>query len=536
MTAPAHAVDVAELLRRAEQARLAGDYRGGCDLARQAGERAAALGDVAGQAKALRSQATQLLRLGGQEESVTRARDAVALLEQLGDEAAICDVLTVEAMALNELGMHEEALTALTRGRDIAHRLGDRDLLFWVHNRTGVVQSSMGEYELSTTYMLNALHLVSGMDAEARFCILNNLSDNAIHQVTRQLAEHDQERAAVTLKAALDHVDQALELARASGNPFRVAISLDNSGMLRALNGDFAAAHRMIADARAIAVANGYDSIELGSLQHEARLHLLRGDHDAAIDLLRQALAHAVVAGEAPVAQLVHRDLSEAYEIIGEYASALKHYRAFHDLERSAHSDVAAVRARMAVHQFELDNARLETELARIRSAELEQATLSWQRQAVEDALTGLPNRRHAEQRLPEMAAAGPLWLAVADIDHFKAVNDRYGHLSGDLVLSRIAAELLAGVPDTDLVARMGGEEFLIALHAADKFDAEARCEMLRARVAALTWPELDPGPSITVSIGIAEVCVEGDLTAATARADRNLYRAKRAGRNRVVS
>jgi diguanylate cyclase len=534
MTAPA--IDVTELLDRAEQARLAGDYRGGCDFARQAAGLAAAVGDTAGRARALRSQATQLLRLGGQEEAVTRARDAVVLLEELGDEAAVCDVLTVEAMALNELGMHEEALTALTRGRDIAQRLGDHDLLFWVHNRTGVVHSSMGQFEHSNTYMLNALHLVSGMDAEARFCILNNLSDNAIHQVTRQLAEHDRAAAATTLAAALDHVDQALQLARASGNPFRVAISLDNAGMLWALDGEFATAHRMIADARAIAVANGYDSIELGSLQHEARLHLLRGDDAAAIDVLRQALAHAVATGEAPMAQLVHRDLSEAYESLGEHAAALEHYKAFHDLERAAHTDVATVRARMAVHQFELDNARLETELARMRSAELEQATLSWQRQAGEDSLTGLPNRRHAEQRLPEMAAAGPLWLAVADIDHFKSVNDRYGHLCGDTVLSRIAAELLAGVPDTDLVARMGGEEFLIALRADDLADAEARCEMVRTRIASLVWPDLDPGRTITVSIGLAEVDPQADLAAATLRADRALYRAKRAGRNRVVA
>ncbi|MEV6634840.1 GGDEF domain-containing protein [Actinoplanes sp. NPDC051470] len=524
------------LLERAEQARLAGDYRDGCALARQAAELAAATGDDASQARALRSQATQLLRLGGQEESVTACRDAVALLETLGDDAAICDVLTVEAMALNELGLHEEALAALTRGRDIAHRLGDQDLLYWVHNRTGVVHSSMGDYALSTTYLLNALRMVAGMDAEAQFCVLNNLADNAIHQVARQRAAGDPAGAEDTLRAALGHVGEALELARTAGNPFRVAISLDNFGMLRALDGDLPAATRMIAEARRIAVAHGYDSIELGTLQHAARVQLLRGAGPEAIDLFQQSLAQAVATGETPMAMIIHQDLSETYESIGEYAAALKHYRLFHDLERTAHSDAAAVRARMAVHQFELDNARLEAELARIRSAELELATLSWQRQAGEDVLTGLPNRRHAEQRLPEMAAAGPLWLAFADIDHFKTVNDRYGHHSGDAVLSRIAGELLAGAQDTDLVARMGGEEFLIALPSAHAADAEARCEMLRTRIAALTWPDLDPALTITLSIGLAEVAPTGDLTEANLRADRNLYRAKRAGRNRVAS
>ncbi|GLY99876.1 diguanylate cyclase [Actinoplanes sp. NBRC 103695] len=525
---------VAGLLDRAEQARLAGDYRGGCDLAWQAADLATVQHDDAGRAAALRSMANQLLRLGEQERAVTACRDAVALLEGLGDDAAICDVLTVEAMCLNELGMHEEALDVLTRGRDIAHRLGAQDLLYWVHNRTGVVHGSLGQYDLSTTYLLTALQMSTSMDAEARFCVLNNLGDNAVHQVSRRRAAGDNAGAETTLRAALGHVDEALRLAREAGNPFRVAISLDNYGMLRALGGDFEAADQMIAEARTIAVTHGYHSVELGTLQHQAQLRLMRGRHAEAISGLQEALDQSVAAGETPMAMAVHRDLSEAYESFGDHKSALASYKAYHAMERSAHSDVAAARARMAVHQFELDNARLEAELARVRSAELERSNLTWQRQASEDSLTGLPNRRHAEQRLPEMAAAGPLCVAVVDIDKFKDVNDRFGHHSGDLVLQRIAGELMASVRDTDLVARMGGEEFLIALAATDLADAASRCELLRSHVAAMTWPDLAPGRPITISIGVAAVGPDADLTAATRHADENLYRAKRTGRNRV--
>jgi diguanylate cyclase (GGDEF)-like protein len=486
--------------------------------------------------------ANQLLRLGDQEEAVTACREAVAVLETIGDEAGICEVLTLQAMPLNELGMHEEALDVLARGRDLAQRLGDRGLLYWVHNRTGVVHSSMGNRELSTDYLMRALTMVDGMDAEARFCILNNVGDNAVYQVARLRAEGDPDGAEETLRGALGYVDEALGLARAAGHPFRESICLDNYGMLLALAGDFTGAARKIEDSRAIAVIHGYRSLESAALQHQAHVRLMLGDCAAAIEGLRDALDRAYEAGEKPMAMEIHRELSDAYEQVGDFAAALEHYRSFHALEREAHNHVAAARARMAVHDFELDNARLETdnarleaELHRVRSVELEAANLSWQRQASEDVLTGLPNRRYVELRLPELAAQrGPLCVAIADVDLFKGVNDRFGHFVGDEVLRQIAAILRDNVRDNDLVARFGGEEFLIALDGLSPADAEARCELLRAQVAGYPWEQLQPGLAVTISMGLAVVPSGGDLPAAMTLADQRLYRAKHNGRNQV--
>ena len=536
------AVQVSALLDLAEEYRLAGDYRSGSGVARQAAELAGNAGDPAGQATALRSLANQLLRLGHQEDAVTACREAVAVLEHLRDDAATCQVLTLEAMPLNELGMHEEALEVLARARDIAQRLGDRNLLYWVHNRTGVVHGSMGDRALSTEYLMRALTIVDRMDAEARFCILNNVGDNAVHQVKELRAQGRDDAAGRTLHEALGLVDEALGLARAAGNPFRESICLDNYGMLRALAGDHAEAARMIEDSRAIAVIHGYRSLESAALQHQAHVRLMRGECAAAIEGLLEALERAVEAGEKPMAQEIHRELSDAYEQIGDLAAALRHFRSFHALEREAHNHVAAARARMAVHHFELDNARLETdnarleaELHRVRSAELEETSLSWQRQASEDALTGLPNRRSVEMRLPGLAAApGPLCVAIADVDLFKGVNDRFGHFVGDEVLRQIAALLRDDVREQDLVARFGGEEFLIAFDGLSPAAARARCEVLRARVADYPWDLLQPGLAVTISLGVAVVPGDGDLPAAMTLADQRLYAAKHAGRNRV--
>ncbi|GGK77328.1 GGDEF domain-containing protein [Mangrovihabitans endophyticus] len=536
---------VTALLDQAEEARLAGDYRRGHELAGQAEKLAASVGDLAGRAGALRSMADQLLRLGEQEAAVGACRAAAVLLAEIGDDPATCRVLTVLAMPLNELGMHEEALQALADAREIAQRLGDRDLLYWVHNRTGVVHGSMGDRELSTRYLMTALGMADGMDDEARFCILNNVGDNGTHRVPQLRADGDTGAAHQVLTQALQCVTEALGLARAARHPFRESICLDNYGMLLALTGDYAEAERLIEDSRAIAVIHGYRSLESAALQHQARVRLMRGQVTRAIEGLLAALDRAVEAGEVPMEMEIHRELSEAYEQTGDCGAALRHYRAHHRLERRTHNEVAAARARMAVHHFELDNARLETanarleaELHRVRSVELEEDRRQLAQQAREDPLTGLPNRRCAQLRLPELAAGGgPMCVAIADADFFKDVNDRFGHPVGDVVLRRLAALLRDTVGEPHLVARFGGEEFLIALHGLDPDAAAQRCELIRSTVAAWPWHTVQPGLAVTISVGLAmlgEGSAETALTDALRRADEQLYRAKREGRNRV--
>ncbi|MEU4620669.1 diguanylate cyclase [Actinoplanes sp. NPDC023801] len=530
------------LLQRAEELRLAGDYRAGCEMARAAADRAASIGDGTGEAAALRCLGTQLMRVGRQEEAIAACRKAAVILEGLGDRVGLCEVLTLQAMPLIELGVHDEALGVLATARDIAQDLGNRELLYWVHNRTGVVRGSMGDRELSTESLMLALDMAEGMNAEARFCILNNVSDNAVYEVTRLRGRGETEAAERVLTGALGYVADALRLAREARHPFREAISLDNYGMLLALAGDLDTAARLIEEARLIAVRAGYRTLESAALQHQARVRLMRGEHTEAIAGLRLALDRAHEAGEKPMAMEISRELSEAHERIGDFVAALAFYRDFHDLERELHNQVAAARARMAAHHFELDNvrleaenARLEAELHRARSAELAADNVVWQRQATEDALTGLPNRRSVDDRLPKLVAAGGrVTVAVADVDFFKRVNDRYGHLVGDEVLRRIAGIFLDQAGETDLVARFGGEEFLIALHGCGIEDARARCELLRAGVAAYPWDSIEPGLTVTISVGLAEVAGPASLTEAMSRADQRLYDAKRSGRNRV--
>jgi diguanylate cyclase (GGDEF)-like protein len=156
---------------------------------------------------------------------------------------------------------------------------------------------------------------------------------------------------------------------------------------------------------------------------------------------------------------------------------------------------------------------------------------------SVTDSLTGLYNRRLLFQRLAEEVERARRFaygfsVVMLDIDHFKAVNDAFGHRVGDKVLVRVAAQLRAVLRDVDTAGRYGGEEFLVILPYADAGEALEVAERVRARLAALTWPQL--GLRITVSGGVAEYAGL-DLDALVEAADRKLYEAKAAGRDRVI-
>ncbi len=187
--------------------------------------------------------------------------------------------------------------------------------------------------------------------------------------------------------------------------------------------------------------------------------------------------------------------------------------------------------------------ARVRTLLRRKRLTEkMRQNVMLSMRLATTDAVTGLYNRHYMMHHLTTTIArarAGtrPVALMMVDIDHFKSINDTYGHAAGDKALRVVADRLAAGVRGVDLTARYGGEEFVVVMPDTDMAAAAAVAERLRAAIAAepvATGSALLP---ITISIGVTVLHSEDeDGMALLSRADEALYAAKRAGRNRVVT
>jgi len=193
---------------------------------------------------------------------------------------------------------------------------------------------------------------------------------------------------------------------------------------------------------------------------------------------------------------------------------------------------------------------QLQNEVVRLRRERAEA-----REQSRRDSLTATWNRRYLDEQLVALAAGGAgrstICVALADIDHFKQVNDTHGHAVGDRVLRLLVSLMSQGLPDDAFCARYGGEEFALVLPGVAQDEAVRLCEAARARVEQHSWDEVAPGLRITVSIGVSALASrrrlgsgpsgyvadisrpdDGAVLGAT---DALLYVAKRAGRNAVA-
>lgn len=160
---------------------------------------------------------------------------------------------------------------------------------------------------------------------------------------------------------------------------------------------------------------------------------------------------------------------------------------------------------------------------------------------ALTDALTGIGNRKHLEGRLSAVIAenrnnASPAGLLFMDVDHFKQVNDAYGHNTGDNVLRMVANTIRYALRGTDTIGRWGGEEFIAILYDMQEIEAlQAAAEKVRTLVEHSRLDVNGRGLAVTVSVGGTLLCPDDTPELLVQRADQLMYRSKQAGRNRVT-
>ncbi|WP_119672430.1 GGDEF domain-containing protein [Deinococcus sp. RM] len=232
---------------------------------------------------------------------------------------------------------------------------------------------------------------------------------------------------------------------------------------------------------------------------------LFGDDHPSRALSARQLLARAFAAqGEWRAAFEVQQALS---------AQAERIYRAF--MQQSARLRI-------------IERQAIEAE---VRAAAFAEA-------ALRDPLTGIPNRAGALRRLDQLVRSArrgrPCAVALLDIDHFKSVNDRFGHAAGDEVLRRVAATVTRSVREVDLLARYGGEEFLLLLDGLTLPEARRACRRVGQLITEIDWEDVAPGLRVTASIGLAAVRPGLDREVILREADAAMYAAKAAGRNTV--
>ncbi|MEA2737433.1 MAG: hypothetical protein QOH05_740 [Acetobacteraceae bacterium] len=205
--------------------------------------------------------------------------------------------------------------------------------------------------------------------------------------------------------------------------------------------------------------------------------------------------------------------------------------------DQAAYLATLAEAAEASAHQAEAARVLLASEIVERRLLEI-----TLRRLATTDGLTGALNRvellASAQRALEEGQDAGlKLVVLMLDVDHFKAINDQFGHAGGDRALEHLVAALRSGIRQIDLLGRLGGEEFAIVLPDTPASSAEMVAERLRARVAEMSVRFGDQCIRMTISLGLAlQLDTDRSVEQVIARADDALYRAKRNGRNQVVA
>ena len=261
----------------------------------------------------------------------------------------------------------------------------------------------------------------------------------------------------------------------------------------------------------------------------------------------------AELVSEAP-ADPVQGEVSKLLGLLRQHAEANENFSTVLDrANEELHESLKTQQVRIIISYLMIENdkmkartsnlqANLETSHKQIEKLKTNLATA--EAQGLSDPLTGLKNRRGFDVVLASQLATArngsqPLSLIIADIDHFKAINDRYGHPTGDDVLKWFAKVLSSNVKGRDTVARYGGEEFAIVLPATPVENAAKIAGQIKAQLEAQCWQK--PGAPntmlrVTASFGVAELVAGEGTSALVARADSKLYEAKQAGRNRVAA
>lgn len=251
---------------------------------------------------------------------------------------------------------------------------------------------------------------------------------------------------------------------------------------------------------------------------------------------------------------IVQTEVAKLLLLLRQHAEANENFSVALDrAKENLHESLKAEQVRIVISYLMIENEKMKARTANLQ-ANLENSQRQIERlktnlataeaQGVSDPLTGLKNRRGFDVILSAQVSASrsgsqPLSLILADIDHFKAINDRYGHPAGDDVLRWFARVLSGNVKGRDTVARYGGEEFAVILPATPLENATKVAAHIKAQLEQQVWQK--PGAPntllrVTASFGVAQLSEGEGTSSLVSRADAKLYEAKTGGRNRVAA
>lgn len=502
------------------------------------------------------------------------------------DRRAIEAALT-QASDLHNQGRHDLALSTLLDTESAVAALGDPGLALDFHRKLGNVYDLLGDFEKALAHYLEASGIATREDepraaamiehgigilvskrGDAKRGLEHYLRAVNLYQVPEDAIPwaRTQNNIGINLKnlgrleESLVHLRLAIEVFVAHGLAANEGGARNNLALTLARMGEDAAAEEAFAQALALTERGDWAMGRCNVMLDAGRHYLDRGRAGEARPLLEAALRIAVDAQALQHEVECREALARLFEAEGRSEAALEALKRTRELERRLFSERSEERLRQLQIAYQVEQVRREAEIHRLRNVELARANMQLQslneqlreanrqktellaelaRQTREDPLTGLANRRHLDEALERayrraQRGGRPLAVAICDIDNFKRINDTWTHAAGDDVLVRVAQLMRAELRQSDVLARYGGEEFVLLLEEADLEAAHAACEKVRAAVAGHDWAQVRPGLVVTLSFGVAERAGRDHPQAMLLEADRALYRAKAAGKNRV--
>jgi diguanylate cyclase (GGDEF)-like protein len=525
--------------------------------------------------------------------------EVLAGCEAAGDDGLRCEVLNELAASHGSTYATDEALRYAREAAELSRRLSRRGEEVRALRLQGVALTRRGDFVEALGTLLEALALhearlagrAAELDDEERWergelfggiaVVYSNMDQctQALHYyrvALESFGERFPASAARTLyrmgiaaeelddgAAAEEYYGQSLELYERQGDA--AGAGLGRLGLSKILLSRGAADEAEAAIRQALAALAG-DPVYLGyytdAVWVMGDVHQHHGRNAEALACYQEALG-LFQRTQRPASHLahLHQRFSRVYAALGRWEEALREHERFYALRVEHLREQATARMAAMMVQFDTERALKDREIHRVRSIELEreiaerkeveaalaraQAELEERNRelhalSIRDPLTGAFNRRYLDQRLAEalpLAARGvqPLSVMICDLDDFKRVNDTFSHAVGDEVLRTVAGILRQHVRASDVVARLGGEEFVVLFPATTLGQAAAAAEKIRARVRDFGWDDLHPGVAVTLSAGVAQAGDHPTHETLLAEADGKLYEAKRRGKDCVV-
>lgn len=455
------------------------------------------------------------------------SRRAAQLFEQLGDTTGEAKALTTFAHASMILGRHAEAVEAALLAARLCDAEDPQPHAVLAYNSLGLSYSWSGDHELGNAALERAVEIARRCEPPV------SPYQPRMNQIFVEAACRIDERYQTGSLGSLDtltklvHECHALERA-GLGRPvlpglraMGVIISSASYALLEAWRGEHAAAERLIETASA-ALEPTKSWLDAFVRWAVAELAWARRDWPAAEQALAEMRELALAVEHEQLACRAQLLLVQVCELQGRHEDAQREQRALRQRERRAVIEElgnrdAHVRWQLGARQSER---RLQKALV---------ASRQFERWSLEDALTGIANRRHFEQRVGERLSAAAdsgvsVTLGMIDVDHFKRVNDCHGHRVGDRVLKTLAAVMASQLRDRDMLARWAGDEFVVLFDGAPESVARQICERLRIAVETFDWESIAPGLKLSVSIGLSEARVGDDVETVLHRSDVSMY------------